>query len=174
MPQLSEVVAENIKEYLKEYKCVNDFVEIRSGRVINLAFDINVFVDKAYDTSEVISRVISLVREYMDVRRHFMGEDIYLGDIEKEISKLDGVINLTSLRCYNKVGSTNGYSDDEITQSTIDKTSCYEIERAKKLGEGLSDNEIDLSASDKVLYGSVDTMFEVRYASDIQVRIKTR
>lgn len=174
MPQLSEVVAENIKEYLKEYKCVNDFVEIRSGRVINLAFDINVFVDKAYDTSEVISRVISLVREYMDVRRHFMGEDIYLGDIEKEISKLDGIINLTSLRCYNKVGSTNGYSDDEITQSTIDKTSCYEIERAKKLGEGLSDNEIDLSASDKVLYGSVDTMFEVRYASDIQVRIKTR
>lgn len=175
MSQLSETVAENIKEYLREYKCVNDFVEIRSGKVINVAFDVNVYIDKTYDKSEVIARIIELIRNYMDIRKHIMGEDIFLGDLEKEISKLDGVINLIALRCYNKVGSSDGYSDDKITQSTVDESSCYERERVEKLGGDADENEIDLSESDKVLFSSIDSMFEIKYPNkDIRVRIKQR
>lgn len=174
MSHLSETVADNIKEYLKEYKCVNDFVEIRPGKVINLAFDVNVYIDKTYDKSEVISRIINLIRGYMDIRKHMMGEDVFLGDLEKEISKLDGVVNLIALRCYNKVGSTNGYSDDVITQSTVDNTSCYDRERIEKLGGDTDENEIDLTDSDKVLFSSIDSMFEIKYPNDIRVRIKQR
>ncbi len=175
MSQLSETVADNIKEYLKEYKCVNDFVEIRSGRVINLSFDINIYVDKTYDKSEVINRVIDLVYNYMDIRKHIMGEDIFLGDLEKEISKLDGVLNLISLRCYNKVGVADGYSDDTINQSTINVDSCYEKERIEKLGGSSDNNEIDLIESDKMLFSSIDTMFEIKYKQkDIKIRIKQR
>lgn len=174
LPQLSETVGDNVKEYLKEYKSINDFVEIRPGKVINLAFDVNVYIDKTYDKSEVISRIINLIKGYMDIRKHIMGEDIFLGDLEKEISKLDGVVNLIALRCYNKVGSIDGYSDDVITQSTVDLTSCYEHERAEKLGGDTQENEIDLGESDKVLFSSIDSMFEVKYSRDIQVRIKQR
>lgn len=175
MSHLSETVANNIKEYLKEYKCVNDFVEIRSGKVINIAFDINVYIDKSYDRSEVISRIIELVKDYMDIRKHIMGEDIFLGDLEKEISKLDGVINLISLRCYNKVGSSDGYSDDTITQTIINGNTCYERERIEMLGGDTDDNEIDLNESDKTLFSSIDSMFEIKYPNkDIRVKIKQR
>lgn len=174
MSILSETVADNIKEYLKEYKSINDFVEIRSGKVINLAFDVNIYVDKTYDKSEVISRVIELVKNYMDIRKHIMGEDIFLGDLEKEISKLDGVTNLIALRCYNKVGSNNGYSDDVINQTTVNTNSCYERERIEKLGGEGDENEIDLIESDKMLFSSIDSMFEIKYPTDIKVRIKQR
>lgn len=173
--KLSETVAENIKEYLKEYKMVNDFVELRSGKFINLAFDCYLFVDKAYDSSEVINRVINLITDYMDIRKHIMGEDIFLGDLEKEISKLDGVVNLIALRCYNKVGADEGYSDNEINQSTVDHTSCASTERYSSLGGEKDEREIDLDDSDKVLYGSVDSMFEIRYSNkDVRCYVKQR
>lgn len=171
---LSETVAYNIKEYLKEYKCVNDFVEIRSGKVINLSFDINVYIDKSYDKSDVVSRIITLIKDYMDIRKHIMGEDIFLGDLEKEISKLDGVLNLIALRCYNKVGSSIGYSDNSISQSLVDTTNCYNVTREEQLGGTTDDNEIDLNESDKVLYSSIDSMFEIKYPKDIRVRVKSR
>ena len=175
MPQLSETVGDNIKEYLKEYKMVNDFVEIRSGKVINLAFECYVYVDKAYDSSEVINRVIELIQDYMDIRKHLMGEDIFLGDLEKEISKLDGVVNLIALRCFNRTGVENGYSNDSINQTTIDFTDCAEANRYESLGGPLYDNEIDLEDSDKVLYSSVDSMFEIKYPNkDIRCRLKMK
>lgn len=174
MTQLSETVGDNIKEYLSGYKMVNDFVEIRSGKVINLAFDCYIYVDKAYDSSEVINRVIELIQNYMDIRKHIMGEDIFLGDLEKEISKEDGVINLIALRCYNKVGSADGYSDDEIAQTMVNYDTCSPTVNAT-LGGYMEENEIDLNDSDKVLYSSIDTMFEIKYPSkDIKIRIKQR
>lgn len=170
---LSEVVAGNMKEYLKEYKCVNDFVEIRSGKIINLAFECNIYVDKSYDKSEVIQRIIELIQDYMDIRKHIMGEDIFLGDMEKEISKLDGVVNLISLRCYNKVG--DGYSNNEINQSLVDYESCADMIHYKALGGQMYNNEIDLFDSDKTLYSAIDTMFEIKYPNkDISVRVKQR
>ena len=173
MTMLSETVADNIKEYLSMYKCVNDFVEIRSGKVINVGFDVNVYIDKSYDKSEVVKRIIELIQDYMDIRRHFMGEDIFLGDLEKEIAKLDGVVNLVSLRCVNKTGE--GYSSEVINQTTVDQNICTNIERAESLGYDTSELEVDLLDSDKTLYSSIDTMFEIKYPSrDIRCRAKVR
>lgn len=174
MTRLSEAVAENMKEYLRQYKMVNDFVEIRSGHIINVAFDCYIFVNRAYDASEVIQRVIGLIYNYMDIRRHIMGENIFLGDLEKEISKLDGVVNLIALRCYNRVGASSGYSDDVLNQTMIDYSLCSDMEMMEPLGGQMYENELDLMDSDKTLYGSIDAMFEVKYPNrDIRVRCKT-
>lgn len=160
---LSEVVAENMKVYLSKYRTVNDYVEIRSGRVVNLAFDVDLFVGADYDKGEVSKRVIELVKDYMDIRRHQMGEDIFVGDLEKDISKLDGVVNLIELRCYNKVGS--GYSSTEITQPIMDDNKY-----------GADTKRIDLMQTDKVLFSDFGNMFEIRYpdSGDIRVNVKVR
>ena len=163
MSALSETVAENMKTYLSKYRMVNDYVEIRSGRIVNLAFEIDLFVGADYDKGEVSKRVIELTKEYMDIRAHQMGEDIFVGDLEKEISKLDGVVNLIELRCYNKVG--NGYSETEITQPLVEtETPGYENRR------------IDLMATDKILFSDFGSMFEVKYpdSGDIRVNVKVR
>lgn len=172
MSKLSEAVADNIKEYLRHYKMVNDFVEIRSGKIINVAFDCYIFVNRAYDSSEVIARVISMIKDYMDIRRHIMGENIFLGDLEKEISKLDGVVNLIALRCYNKVGEGGRYSDSVIDQTMIDYESCTDMDMMAALGGQMMENEVDLMDSDKTLYSAIDSMFEVKYDTDIRVRTK--
>lgn len=162
---LSETVAENMKNYLSKYKMINDLVEIRSGRVINVAFDIDVYMDPAYDRNDVTRNIINLVTEYMDVRRRFMGEDIFIGDMEKDISKLDGVVNLIDLRCYNRTG--DGYSTDQITQPLVTDTSLFDT--------AFDGTQIDLAASDKTLFADAGSMFEVRFPQkDIRVNVRMR
>lgn len=169
--KLSEYVANNIKEYLSMYKMINDFVEIRSGKIINVSFEIDIFVDKAYEKSEVVKRVIELVTEYMDVRNWLPGNEIFIGDLEKEISKLDGVKNLIELRVFNKVG--NGYSDDETTQELIDPNDCCYDEYSES--DTNFDNRIDLKASDKILFTEANSMIEIKYPQrDIRVNVRQR
>ncbi|MBP5722662.1 MAG: hypothetical protein J6X18_03675 [Bacteroidales bacterium] len=161
---LSETVANNMKEYLSKYRTVNDYVEIRSGRIVNLAFEVDLFVSVDYDKAEVSKRVIDLVREYMDIRAHQMGEDFFVGDSEKDISKLDGVVNLIELRCYNKVGE--GYSNTEITQPIMVDNGGY----------GTDVKRVDLMATDKILFADFGSMFEIKYpdSGDIRVNVKVR
>lgn len=168
---MAEQVAENVKNYLSNYRMINDLVEIRSGKIINLSFDIEIFVDKTYDKGDVVRRVIDLVYDYMDIRKHIMGEDIFVGDIEKEISKLDGVQNLVSLKVANEVGEE--YSNSMITQSLVGYDSCGNIvSEYDDMGEN---KYIDLNESDKVLYTESNSMFEVKYKNkDIRVSVKQR
>lgn len=168
---LSETVAENMKSYLSKYKMVNDFVEIKSGKIINIAFTVTVYVDKSYDKAEVVQRVINKISDYMDVRRHEMGEDIYLGDLQKEITKLDGVIQFVSMLCENKYGY--GYSEDITTQELIDtQDACNSDEYDNSDG---SENYIDLKKSDYILFSEANAMHEIKYKEkDIKVITKVR
>ena len=168
--ELSKTVSENMKEYLSKYKMINDFIEIRSGKIINLKFEIDIFIEKSYDKSEVSKRVIEKVADYMDIRHHDMGEDIFLGDLNKELGKLDGVLSVIKMKVYNPVG--NGYSSDSITQELIDPSNCCYSEYDES--ETNYNNQIDLDASDMVLYNEANSMFEILNENDIVVRVKQR
>ena len=153
----------NMQDYLSEYRMINDFVEIKSGKIINLGFNVDVFIDKNYNKSDVITNVINTIYEYMDINKHNMGDDIFVGDLEKEINRTDGVISLIDLKVYNKFGE--GYSETKTEQEIIvDPTDSTADEY-----------QIDLVASESVLISEGDTMFEIKHPErDIIVRCKVR
>jgi len=156
----------NIEKYLTRYKMLNDYVEIKSGRVINLEFQVDVIVDKNYNKSDVVSKIINTIKDYMDINKHLMGEDIYVGDIEKEISKVDGVLNLIELAVYNNLGV--GYSNVQVSQPIM-------LDDTRGVGSGSEKVRIDLAATDGVLYNEGDTMMEIKYPQrDILIRVKER
>ena len=175
---LAEAVAENMKEYLSQYRMINDFIEIKSGKIINLRFRATVYVDKSYDKSEVTKRIIDLIYDYMDIRRHFMGEDIFIGDLQKEISKMDGVLNLVKLRIFNMVSEAetdDSYSKDAITQPLVDTTTCNYDDYDEYETDLNEDMEIDLLKSDYMLFSEANSMFEIKNKmTDIKVIVKTR
>lgn len=169
---LSETVADNIIEYLSHYKMLNDFIEMRSGKIINVSFRVTLYADKSYDKAAVAKKVIDEIYDYMDIRKHEMGEDIFLGDLQKNISQIDGVINISQFQAYNKTG--DGYSDDTITQELVTADNrCYYSN-----GDYVEDTDnmqIDLNASDMILYSEANSLFEIKdKAKDITVVVKTR
>ena len=45
----------NITTYLADYRMLNDYVQIANGKIINLAFEIDLYVDKKTSQSQIAS-----------------------------------------------------------------------------------------------------------------------
>jgi len=142
----------NIAEYLTQYRMVNDYVEIKDGKIYNLAFEIDVYVENTAD-NQIANSVISLVTEYLDIDTHEMNQDIFLGRLEKQILEANGVINIIGIKVFNKVGDQ--YSTNSIAQG-ITNTSTGEIK-----------------IENNTIYSTQDSMFEIKYPEkDIKVLLR--
>lgn len=173
---LPKLMADNIVEYLSHYKSMSDYVEVHSGKIFNLGFEIDVFIDKNYTATDVVDKIIDTVTEYFDVNKHDMGTDIFVGDLTKEINIVDGVIGLIDIRAYGL--SNGGYS---LTTCPLPrkemKTESCETTMTPNVswGDNIDSFEIDLNSIDHVLYNDIDSMFEIKHPSnDIKVRFKLR
>jgi hypothetical protein len=164
---LPQTLVENVLEYMSNYRQINDYIEVRSGRIYNIGVDADLFIDKNYNAPDVIANVIAKIKDYFDVNNHDMGEDIFVGDLEKEVSMVDGVISLIALRIYKL--QNNGYSPDRCPLPEIvpgGPCDGSDIPNGKEY--------IDLEQIDHVLYGDYNSMYEIKYPTDINIRVKMR
>ena len=146
---------ENMASYLADYRMLNDYVLISDGRIINLSFELDLFIDKAFNQAEIINNVIQNIQKYFDVNKWDMGESIYLGQLTESVNNVGGVINITDIRVFNEVGGD--YSLNAISQPYSDQQT----------------KQIDLS-DDYALFGEQKTMFEIKLPTkDIRIRVKS-
>jgi hypothetical protein len=154
--KLTTTLKENISEYLSDYRMLNDYIDIGDGKVINLGFEVDLFVEKGASKSEVVGGVSNVIREYMDINKWDMGDNIYLSQLIENINNVGQVLNVIDLRVYNKVGGEK-YSVNEIAQPYLDEDT----------------RQIDLLGL-YTLFGEPNGMFEVKFPNqDIKIRIKT-
>lgn len=92
----TSTLKENIAEYLADYRMVNDYVTIKNGQVINLGFEVELFVDKNIPRGEIITNAINTITSYMDINKWDMGDNIYLSDLVENINNVAGVLNVIS------------------------------------------------------------------------------
>ena len=155
--QATSALKQNIAEYLSDYRMLNDYVTIKNGRVFNLGFEIDVFAEKSIPKGEVIGGVVNSVKEYMDINKWDMGDNIYISQLVENINNVAGVLNVTDLRVYNKVNENGQYSLNEVAQPYIDNET----------------RQIDLLGR-YTLFGEPNGMFEVKFPNkDIKVTIST-
>lgn len=137
------LLKENIAEYLTEYRMINDYVEIRDGQIFNLGLILDLYITDSANQGELANNVIQTVNSYFDVNTSQMNEDIFLGDLMNSINDINGVVNILSMKVFNKVG--NGYSLNEISQE-------YSNEITK-----------EIKLINNTVYSSEDSMFEIKY-----------
>jgi hypothetical protein len=155
--QATSALKQNIAEYLADYRMLNDYVTIKNGRVLNLGFEIDVFAEKSVPKGQVISGVINQVKEYLDINKWDMGDNIYISQLVENINNVGGVLNVTDLRVFNKVNENGKYSLNEVAQPYIDDET----------------RQIDLLGR-YTLFGEPNAMFEIKYPNkDIKVTIST-
>jgi len=144
---------QNIAEYLTEFRMLNDYVEVSDGRIINLQFKIDLFIDEAFNKSEIIASVISTVTDFMSIDNRQMNENIYLGQLTESINNVSGVLNVISVKIFNKVGEGK-YSLNETSQEIL--------------------NTGEISTPDAVVWGEVSGMHEIKLPErDVIVRVKS-
>ena len=80
------------------------WIEVKDGKIYNIGFEIDLFVDKQFPQSQIIAEVASVVTKYMDIDAWEMGQNIYLAQLVEQTNNVAGVLNVIDLRVYNKVG----------------------------------------------------------------------
>lgn len=152
--QSNSTLKKNIATYLSDYRMLNDYIELRDGKIINIAFDCSVLISKQFPQNQISAQIINEINNYMNINNFEMGETLYISQLIENINNVGGVTNVIGLRIYNKVG--NGYSLNEISQPYLDETT----------------REIDYTQN-YALIGDPISMFEVKNPNvDIRVRFK--
>lgn len=151
----NSVLMRNIADYLSNYRMMNDYVEITNGKVVNLSFEIGLFIDRQFPKTQIISEAVNVVKNYMDINNFDMGETIHLSQLVEVLNNVGGVLNVMEMKIFNNVGGN--YSLNEITQPLLNETT----------------REIDVSLN-YALMGDPTSMFEIKFpAIDIKIRVKT-
>lgn len=146
----------NITDYLADFRMINDYVEVRNGKIYNLGIDVDIFVDNQFPKSQIITEGINKVENYFDINNKLMGENIYLSDLIEMINNIPGVLNVIDLKIYNFIGD-GVYSLNEISQPLADEET----------------REIDLLGQ-FTIFGEPNAMFEIKQSRrDVRFRIKT-
>jgi hypothetical protein len=142
----------NITEYLSNFRTVNDYVEVKDGKIINLAFDIDAYIENVSE-NQIANNIIIIVKDYLSINNYEMNQDIFLGRLEKQILDASGVVNIISIKVYNRVGGQ--YSNNVISQ------------------EILSTNTGQIKIISNTIHSTEDSMFEIKYPEkDIRVYLR--
>jgi hypothetical protein len=142
---------ENIAEYLSQFRMLNDYVEVTNGKIFNLAFDVDVYVENVAD-NQVANSIITLVRNYLDINNYEMNQDLFLGLLQREILSANGVINVIDIKVYNRVGGQ--YSNNVISQDINPSTG-------------------EITIINNTIHSTEDSMFEIKFPEkDITVFLR--
>lgn len=152
--KVSNVLKQNIAEYLTEYRMINDYIETEVAEIIDLGLEIDVILDKKVNQTEVITNILSQVSQYMDVDGRDLGEHLFTGELRQIINSQSGVVNISDLRIINKTGES--YSDTKTSQPYIDEET----------------QQVQLT--DETLFMRSNQIYQVRFPNkDIVIRVKT-
>jgi hypothetical protein len=153
-------VKNNLVSYLEPYRCLNDFVEINDGKVINLQVELDLYVDKVFNANEVKLNSINAVKDFFDINKWNMNQPIYVSQITDILREIPGVINVIDIRFYNMDGGN--YSSTLIAQADGQRT----------LVQAPSIFRTPITYIDNTIYSAPTAMFEIRYPEkDIRCRL---
>jgi hypothetical protein len=155
----------NLEEYLAQYRMINDFIEVGDAKVVNIGFEFDLLIDGSASDFVLNSEISQTVNAMVSDMGGEIGDDIYLGELFKEINKINGVINLNGYRVYNYVDSAD---------------KAYNSNRCSLMGTTLSSasgtvSKYLVSVTDNILVSARDEIFEVKdLANDIKLIFKRR
>ena len=142
----SQVLKNNVKVWLNNFKMINDTIDILDAKVINIGIKFVAVVNYDQDKFEALNESIKTIqREF--TQKLDLGQPIYITKIYDILNELDEVVDVTDVQIDHKGGGL--YSDFS-----------YDI------------NE-NISADGRILYAPENVVYELKYPNlDIKGTIK--
>lgn len=155
----TSIVKSNLQSYLVPYRMINDYVEINDGKIVNLQVEVDLFIDKTFNASEVKAQAINSVKNYFDVEKWQMNQNIYVSQLTDFLRDIPGVINVVDVRFFNMEGG--GYSQTRHSQAAFNRTQDPSTGAFRT----------QMAYIDNAIFGTPISMFEIKIPEkDILVR----
>ena len=109
------VLKTNVANYLSNYRMINDYISVESGNPIDLGFEIDIVLDSTQSQSSVIAKVVDITNNFMSPFVRTMGQNVNISELRRLIQSENGVLSISDIRVYNKVGGQ--YSSAQTSQT---------------------------------------------------------
>lgn len=148
----SNTLKQNIANYLSNYRMINDYISVESANVIDLSVNVDVVLDASQNQGSLVTQIIDIITKYFAPSNRQMGENVYVSEIRRQIQNLSGVISISDIQFFNKVGGQ--YSSSQTSQRYIDPQT----------------KQIELIAD--TIFAEPTQMYQIRFPNkDINVRV---
>lgn len=143
----NQVIKENLRNYLKQYRLMTDAINIKTPYIVNLGIDFEIVTRPDTNSNEVLLKCVKVLMEYFAPDKMEINQPILVSKVYTEIDKVEGVQTVKEVKFNNLFNVNQGYSGN-----------VYDVESATRNG---------------VLYPSLDPMiFEIKYPKrDIKGRV---
>ena len=148
-----QTLKDNIATYLSNYRMMNDYISVDTAKVIDLAFEIFVSLNKSSSQNSIIADIIDKVNVYMDPQNRNLGQDVLISEIRRVVQGIEGVINVSDIKVFNRVGGK--YSSSQTSQIYSDN------------------NTKQIKLIDETINSTPSEFYQIRYPdTDIGIRVK--
>ena len=95
----------NLKNWIAQYKMVNDIIDIINARIVNFGIEYEVTIDLSANKYSVINAAnVALTKKF--AQTYDIGEPILISDIYKTLNKAEGVVDVLDVKIVEKSGAT--------------------------------------------------------------------
>tara|TARA_Y100000310_G_scaffold241337_1_gene245271 strand:- start:215 stop:2020 length:1806 start_codon:yes stop_codon:yes gene_type:complete len=99
----NDSIKKNLKTWLQSNKMVNDTIDILDAKIANFGVEFRAAGDLESPKYEILSDAENILKTYFN-RHSDIGEPIFLTDIYAELKKVDGLVDVISVKIIRKVG----------------------------------------------------------------------
>ena len=154
---LNDVVKQNLRVYLSQYRMVTDAINIKDGYIVNIGVRFSIITQRGFNKNEVLLRCIDAVKKHFNTDNWQISQPIVLSDIAYKISLVDGVASVVPPE------------DDNPNKQIVVVDNKYRTE------DGYSGHIYDVQSATKdgIIYSSLDpSIFELKFPNtDIEGRV---
>lgn len=104
LTQASESLKLNMKNWISQYKAMNDVADIFDAKIINFGVDFKVSLDSRFKDVGVLSRCNAAIEDYFS-NQLYIGEPIYITRLYSILSKVEGVSDVKKVNVHQKRGA---------------------------------------------------------------------
>ena len=113
-----QVLKDNISLYLSNYRMMNDYILVQTGKVIDLAFEIFVKLEKVTNQNSIIADIIDKIDGFMSPQAREFGQDVIISEAKRVVQSIEGVVSVSAIKVYNRNGGQ--YSTSQTSQQYLD------------------------------------------------------
>ena len=151
---ISNTLKQNIANYLSHYRMINDYISISNANVVDLEFELSVVMDSTQNQGQIITSIINSVGSYFSPQKQQLGFNVNVSDVRRIVQDIPGVISLSDLKVFNKVGGR--YSNSQTSQK-------YSDSQTKQI-----------KLIDDTIFAQPNQVYQIRFPNtDIKVRAKS-
>ena len=97
-------IKQNIKNWLSQYKSLNDVIDIYDAKIVNFGVSFKVSADPQFSNENILPRCNAAIRNYFS-SQSYIGEPIYITRLYSILSKVEGVADVKKVNVYQKTGA---------------------------------------------------------------------